>query len=264
MRCWTATISSRTSRFGSWSGATSPTGCCRCGTRTCSAARLCWPGSTPPPPIRGPGSWRCSPSSSAWALVFAAVYDLALAGMYLFLRREGLCRAAAAFGAATFAFAGYMTAQIVHVDLIQGAAALPWMLLAVHVLTGRADEHGPVRRRRVPRAMSGPDRSGAGRGGSGGRRPRSLRPERGGRGGHRRRRHRAHLLGRSAGGARLPPPARRCGPWSPRRRASCSAWPVGWRSGPPSGSPVAPSSPSRNGAGPPTPSSPAGRSPTAS
>ncbi len=93
-----------------------------------------------------PGTWLMAvlPVFVAWALVFAAVYDLALAGMYLFLRREGLCRAAAAFGAATFAFAGYMTAQIVHVDLIQGAAALPWMLLGVHVLTGRANEHGPV------------------------------------------------------------------------------------------------------------------------
>ena len=91
-----------------------------------------------------PGTWLMAvlPVFVAWALAFAAVYDLALAGMYLFLRREGLCRAAATFGAATFAFAGYMTAQIVHVDLIEGAAVLPWMLLAVHGLTGGAGQVG--------------------------------------------------------------------------------------------------------------------------
>ena len=81
-------------------------------------------GSTPPPPTRPPGSWRCCPSSSPGPSILPLAYDVALAGMYLFLRRQGLCRAAAAtFGAATFAFAGYMTAQIVHIDLIQGAAA---------------------------------------------------------------------------------------------------------------------------------------------
>ncbi len=91
-----------------------------------------------------PGTWLMAvlPVFVAWALVFAAAYDLALVGMYLFLRRQGICPAAATFGAATFAFGGYMTAQIVHVDLIQSAAALPWMLLAVHGLTLRAGAPG--------------------------------------------------------------------------------------------------------------------------
>jgi hypothetical protein len=93
-----------------------------------------------------PGTWLMAvlPVFTAWALTFAAVYDLALLGMYLFLRRQGICRAAATFGAATFAFAGYMTAQLVHVDLIQGAASLPWMLLAVHGLTERPNSHTAV------------------------------------------------------------------------------------------------------------------------
>ncbi|MGH9079077.1 MAG: hypothetical protein ACRDYE_03160, partial [Acidimicrobiales bacterium] len=93
-----------------------------------------------------PGTWLMAvlPVFAAWALTFAAVYDLALLGMYLFLRRQGMCRAAATFGAATFAFAGYMTAQMAHVDLIQGAASLPWMLLAVHQLTERHDGAGPA------------------------------------------------------------------------------------------------------------------------
>ncbi len=86
-----------------------------------------------------PATWLMAvlPVFTAWTLAFAAVYDVGLAGMYLFLRRQGLCGTAATFGAATFAFAGYMSAQIVHVDLIQGASLLPWMLLAVHGLTER-------------------------------------------------------------------------------------------------------------------------------
>lgn len=93
-----------------------------------------------------PATWVLAllPVFTAWALVLAASYDLALLGMYLFLRRLGLCRAAATFGAATFTFAGYMAAQIVHIDLIQGAVSLPWMLLAVHGLTERAARAGRV------------------------------------------------------------------------------------------------------------------------
>ena len=60
---------------------------------------------------------------------------MALLGTYLFLRRQPVSSTAATFGAVTFAFAGYMTAQIVHIDLIEGAAWLPWMLLAIHALT---------------------------------------------------------------------------------------------------------------------------------
>ena len=40
---------------------------------------------------------------------------------------------------AVYAGAGYMTGQLVHIDLIEGASWLPWMLLAVHGLT----EAGP-------------------------------------------------------------------------------------------------------------------------
>ena len=63
--------------------------------------------------------------------------------MYVFLRRQPLSVTAATFGAVTFAFAGYMTAQLVHIDLIEGASWLPWMLVAVHALTGPA-EPGPT------------------------------------------------------------------------------------------------------------------------
>ncbi len=82
------------------------------------------------------------PLFTAWTLTLVLVYDAALAGTYLFLRRQGLATMPATFGAVTFAFAGYMTAQMVHVDLIQSASWLPWILLAVHELTGG---RGPAR-----------------------------------------------------------------------------------------------------------------------
>ena len=74
---------------------------------------------------------------TAWAVTLALAYDIALLGMYLFLRRQPITSTAATFGATTFAFAGYLTGQLVHVDLIEGAIWLPWMLLAVQGLTER-------------------------------------------------------------------------------------------------------------------------------
>ncbi len=102
-----------------------------------------------------PTTWLMAvlPLLTAWTINLALVYDVALVGMYLFLRRQPIGSTAATFGAATFAFGGYMTAQIVHVDIIQSAAWLPWMLVAVHELTGRtvdslaAGEGKPARRR---------------------------------------------------------------------------------------------------------------------
>ncbi len=96
------------------------------------------------------------PVFTAWTLTLALAYDVALVGMYVFLRRQGIAGTAATFGAVTFAFAGYMTAQIVHIDLIEGAAWLPWILIAVHGLTephsepagdGEAGAQGNRRRR---------------------------------------------------------------------------------------------------------------------
>ncbi len=75
------------------------------------------------------------PRFTAWTLNLALAYDLAVAGMYVFLRRQRIGSPAATMAAATFAFSGYMSAQIVHIDLIAGAAWLPWMLVAVHALT---------------------------------------------------------------------------------------------------------------------------------
>jgi hypothetical protein len=75
------------------------------------------------------------PRFTAWTITLAVVYDVALAGMYLFLRRQAISVTAATIGAATFAFGGYMTGQLVHVDLIAGASWLPWIVLSVFELT---------------------------------------------------------------------------------------------------------------------------------
>jgi len=85
------------------------------------------------------------PLFAGWTVNLALAYDVAILGMYLFLRRQPLDPTAATFGAATFAFAGYMAGQIVHIDLIQAASWVPWMLLAVFELSRPAAEPGAKR-----------------------------------------------------------------------------------------------------------------------
>ena len=75
------------------------------------------------------------PDDLAWTLNLIAAYEVAVVGMYLFLRRQTVSAAAASFGAAAFAFGGFLGGQIVHIDMISGTAWLPWMLLGVHGLT---------------------------------------------------------------------------------------------------------------------------------
>jgi hypothetical protein len=75
------------------------------------------------------------PDDLAWTLNLIAAYQVAVVGMYLFLRRQTVSATAASFGAAAFAFGGFLGGQIVHIDLISGTAWLPWMLLGVHGLT---------------------------------------------------------------------------------------------------------------------------------
>ena len=88
---------------------------------------------------------------TAWALTLAVAYDVALVGMYLFLRRQTLTDTAALFGAVTFSFSGFLVGQLVHIDLIEAAIWLPWMLLAVQGLTEPVDTDrsgGPTARPR--------------------------------------------------------------------------------------------------------------------
>jgi hypothetical protein len=75
------------------------------------------------------------PIFTAWTIGLIVAYEVAIVGMFAFMRRLGVRSAAATMSAATFAGAGYMSGQLIHIDLITGAAWLPWMLLAVHELT---------------------------------------------------------------------------------------------------------------------------------
>lgn len=75
------------------------------------------------------------PPDLAWTLNLIAAYEVAVVGMYLFLRRQTVSATAATFGAAAFSFGGFLAGQIVHIDLISGTAWLPWLLLGVHGLT---------------------------------------------------------------------------------------------------------------------------------
>ncbi len=100
-----------------------------------------------------PATWLFGilPSQTAWSLNLAFVYDTTLAGTYLFLRRQPVSSTAATLGAVTFAFLGFMSGQIVHIDIIEGSSWLPWMLLSLHALTTPPPPSRPagVRRRHL-------------------------------------------------------------------------------------------------------------------
>ena len=80
-----------------------------------------------------PGTWLFAllPAQGAWVVNVILVYEVALFGMFVFLRRQTLSNRASTLGAATFMLGGFMSAQFVHIDLIQGAAWLPWVLVAL-------------------------------------------------------------------------------------------------------------------------------------
>ncbi len=99
------------------------------------------------------------PAVAAWTVNLVVVYVTAAVGMYAFLRQQALRPFAASFAAASFAFAGSMSAQMVHIGIVQGASWIPWMLLVeqrlAHQLldpaTGAAHgaDRGPSAWRRV-------------------------------------------------------------------------------------------------------------------
>jgi hypothetical protein len=74
--------------------------------------------------------------TAAWVLGQILVSSSISVGTYVFLLATGPGRLASFLGAASFAFAGAVAGQsAVHVDMAEGFASLPWMLLAVrHVI----------------------------------------------------------------------------------------------------------------------------------
>ena len=72
------------------------------------------------------------PDRAAWIATEVVLFSVIAIGMYAFLRALKLSTVACLLGAATFAFAGPVLGQVNHVDMTEGFAAIPWMLLAVH------------------------------------------------------------------------------------------------------------------------------------
>lgn len=76
--------------------------------------------------------------NNAWVINQILVSCSVSVGTYLFMRATGTGALASFLGAGSFAFAGAVASQgAVHIDMAEGFASLPWMLLAVRDMTER-------------------------------------------------------------------------------------------------------------------------------
>lgn len=74
------------------------------------------------------------PPLAAWVLTLVALYSLVAVGTFAFFRSCGRSVPASMAAAVSLAFAGFLSSQIGHVDVIEAAAWLPWLLFAVRKL----------------------------------------------------------------------------------------------------------------------------------
>ncbi len=74
------------------------------------------------------------PPLTAWALTWILTYWICISGTYLLCRKLSISPWASALGAATFSFAGTMSLQIAHLQVMEGDAWIPWILLGVEGL----------------------------------------------------------------------------------------------------------------------------------
>ena len=84
------------------------------------------------------------PNALAWVIISAAAPALDSTGTFLLLRRLRVGAVGATVGALVFTYTGFLSGQFVHLGLEQGAAMLPWTLLAIHVIAGARDTRGRV------------------------------------------------------------------------------------------------------------------------
>jgi hypothetical protein len=91
-----------------------------------------------------PGTWLFIflPAMVAWVLNMIGCYVVAGIGLYLLCRWLGLRSLASLLGALSYAFTGTMIGQMVHLGVIQGQALLPWVVLAILVLSERLRANG--------------------------------------------------------------------------------------------------------------------------
>lgn len=80
-----------------------------------------------------PPNWLCFvlPLKLGYSLCVFLAFAAAGTGAYVYLRRMGLVRSAAVFGAVAFQFSGFMVGHRVHLAMIQTASLLPWGLWAI-------------------------------------------------------------------------------------------------------------------------------------
>jgi hypothetical protein len=81
------------------------------------------------------------PALAAWVATEVAAFGAAAVGLYVFLRLDGLRPLSAALGGAAFAFGGFVTSQAVHLDVVETAAALAWVLVAIERVARGPDRH---------------------------------------------------------------------------------------------------------------------------
>ncbi len=83
-----------------------------------------------------PATWLFAvmPAKLAYSLSIFAAFAVAGLGTWVYLRRLGLVRPAAFFGAIAFMFCGFFIGHRVHLALIQTAAFLPWGLWAIELV----------------------------------------------------------------------------------------------------------------------------------
>lgn len=82
-------------------------------------------------PFHWPLLWLSIPKQIAWSIVLHIW--LAATGTYFFARRATCLGPLASFAAATiFAFGGFLSAQVEHVNQLNASAWLPWLFLCVH------------------------------------------------------------------------------------------------------------------------------------
>jgi hypothetical protein len=84
------------------------------------------------------------PPLVAWVAAEVVAFAAAAVGLYTFLRFGGLRPLCAALGGATFGLAGYVTSQAVHLDAVETAASITWVLVAAERIAHGSDAHRPA------------------------------------------------------------------------------------------------------------------------
>lgn len=84
------------------------------------------------------------PNLAAWTLNQLVAPIAASLGLYLFLRNRSCTPPGALAGGLAFAWTGFMSGQVVHLGLVEGASMLPWSLLALDAIDRRLEAGSPL------------------------------------------------------------------------------------------------------------------------